>query len=485
MLVSKLLDKTSYDSPSAQRALLEEICLGRWNESVEDWYRRRGPSLDIPSTAPSPDLDRVSPTVPLRHSIRDFNLTSFQRAQVFAERKRRQQEEQHFAARWGIPASYFDQVPKDTMPEAMHVDGGVNVGGDHNSAPSSPNVPSPRSKQRRLDELQAGRDAAIASAGEQWQKFLVDNMANFGKGQIEIESRTMQIESRTKKIEAHQEKQDTRIANLEEQIKNIVAGTTAAGSSGGSDGGGSTHGGASGFNWKRERITFTPTFVEVKGWVQNWNCPNARSQQMLGQQDSERLVANIKGMLSDTQRGLIDVEATERANSGRFKYGSIKLKFKTGTPSDELWNVQKLLKCIQTPTAQRVAGPPGLNVQSQQLPAPETFKTGLAVDIPIERLKFGVESAPWKVGHIKAVGRFVGIFQPQVQGGPVTLRGETGPPKSYMWTVPPSTDRRALQIAEYSDRTFRWTVFQSTWEIMMNSYGVTTTYDQFQQIINR
>ena len=66
-----------------------------------------------------------------------------------------------------------------------------------------------------------------------------------------------------------------------------------------------------------------------------------------------------------------------------------------------------------------------------------------------------------------------------------SLRGETGPPKSYMWTVPPSTDRRALQIAEYSDRTFRWTVFQSTWEIMMNSYGVTTTYDQFQQIINR
>ena len=195
------------------------------------------------------------------------------------------------------------------------------------------------------------------------------------------------------------------------------------------------------------------------------------------------MMNNSTNLLTDEMRGLIDVDATSRANGGRFKYGPFRIKVKQGTYSKHLWDIRRYWILACTEVAKRTTGaPPGF----PPLPPPNAVTAQILTAIDPTTIRIVVESAPWKVQHIKAVGRFIGIFKSNVEGGnSVTLKGEMGPPKSYVWTVPPSTDRRPLLIATFSEKSARWVVHPDTWQTMMASYGVTTTDAAFEVLVNQ
>eukprot|EP00959_Pyramimonas_sp_CCMP1952_P151709 3174365-Pyramimonas_sp.AAC.1 len=77
-----------------------------------------------------------------------------------------------------------------------------------------------------------------------------------------------------------------------------------------------------------------------------------------------------------------------------------------------------------------------------------------------ELLKVRVECPSWKGGHVKAVGRFCGTLRSMcthIGIDAIAVRGDMGPLKSCLWTVPTVAGQGPLLLAEF-------TATRATWE---------------------
>ena len=82
-----------------------------------------------------------------------------------------------------------------------------------------------------------------------------------------------------------------------------------------------------------------------------------------------------------------------------------------------------------------------------------------------ESIKVSVECPEWKRDHVKAVGRFCGTIRSmctQIGIEVIAVRGEMGPPKSTIWTVPTTAAPRPMLLAEFTTTRATWEVSSET-----------------------
>eukprot|EP00959_Pyramimonas_sp_CCMP1952_P132927 2779163-Pyramimonas_sp.AAC.1 len=108
---------------------------------------------------------------------------------------------------------------------------------------------------------------------------------------------------------------------------------------------------------------FTPTYIELKGWVTNWNDRTARSEQMLMWSDFRQLADNVIKILGEDDAAYICPDATGRVNAGRYMFGSVKIKFKHGADRDVIWRVKRDIDWVAAAIENR---PPGSTIQPPQ-----------------------------------------------------------------------------------------------------------------------
>eukprot|EP00959_Pyramimonas_sp_CCMP1952_P006209 129986-Pyramimonas_sp.AAC.1 len=122
-----------------------------------------------------------------------------------------------------------------------------------------------------------------------------------------------------KRVEATVEKQGSAIASLQDRqtaletmVSNMQksAPTTSGPSSGGAPVAASPTGSPV------SPSLFTPAFIELKGWVTNWNDRTARSEQMLLWSDCKQIVDNVIKILGEDDATYICPDTTERVNAG-------------------------------------------------------------------------------------------------------------------------------------------------------------------------
>ncbi len=75
------------------------------------------------------------------------------------------------------------------------------------------------------------------------------------------------------------------------------------------------------------RPKWTPTLLELKGWVQSWSDPIQRSSELVVAAELDVLVQDALAVLSSEQLGWLDKTATERMNKGRMLFAKF-LHFK-------------------------------------------------------------------------------------------------------------------------------------------------------------
>eukprot|EP00959_Pyramimonas_sp_CCMP1952_P292456 6116574-Pyramimonas_sp.AAC.1 len=122
--------------------------------------------------------------------------------------------------------------------------------------------------------------------------------------------------------------------------------------------------------------------------------------------DGLELIRNVISTLPQEDQDKFDSEKTDRLNSGRYMYGSVKIGFKDGTPKETLWRVKKWMDNIVKPAETRPQPPPGLNY-----PTLDTIIHGLSTTIDASKIRCLVECPPWKRDHVKAVARFCGCWR--------------------------------------------------------------------------
>eukprot|EP00959_Pyramimonas_sp_CCMP1952_P075863 1585757-Pyramimonas_sp.AAC.2 len=70
---------------------------------------------------------------------------------------------------------------------------------------------------------------------------------------------------------------------------------------------------------------FSPSYIELKGWVTDWNDRDRRSQEMLMWDDVKVIIGIITThCLSEDDRVHVCVDGAERINAGRYMFGSAK-----------------------------------------------------------------------------------------------------------------------------------------------------------------
>eukprot|EP00959_Pyramimonas_sp_CCMP1952_P049170 1027066-Pyramimonas_sp.AAC.1 len=170
------------------------------------------------------------------------------------------------------------------------------------------------------------------------------------------------------------------------------ASTTSGPSSGGAPGPPSRPGSVANSSY------FTPSYIELKGWVTNWNVRTNRSEQMLMWSDSKQIVENVTKSLGEDAATYICPDASERVNAGRFMFGSFNIKFKHGTDHDVIWRVERDIDRVAAAVENRVPPPPGVIVQP-----PHVLVTGVSQKFEPTLIRVTVECPSWKRDHVKAV----------------------------------------------------------------------------------
>ncbi len=242
-------------------------------------------------------------------------------------------------------------------------------------------------------------------------------------------------------------------------------------------GGGSGGGGPPGLSFSSRFQDFTPTYIELKGWVTNWSDHGARAEQLLTWSDCQKLIDNCLERCNQLEKDAVDREATERINSGRYMFGSVKISFKPNTSRDLLWTIKKKWDAI---TRNTVDGHNGL-------PLPAVLTEGLAIQFPGSNLRVQIECAPWKRDHVKAVARFCGAFRTMTQQhAQIEVRGEIGPPRSLIWTVAKGA-LRPINIATFTSARNTWEVHEPQWQQVVSAFPavVAVTKQMLESEVNR
>ena len=135
-------------------------------------------------------------------------------------------------------------------------------------------------------------------------------------------------------------------------------------------------------------------------------------------------------------------------------HASLRIKFKAGTDKDTLYVAQHISMKLNEDLALRM----GL------------FTT---MTSPLLRIRFRVESPPWKIPHNQAVGRFYGEWAKLHSA--VAVKGTVGAGKtpSTMWTD--VVDGKRLQFAEFRATEFggsgQWQLYPEVWAVFSKRHS--------------
>jgi len=353
---------------------------------------------------------------------------------------------------WGYGPQCIDTMPEHA--DNMTVDGGA------------PPV------KRNREEVLAERKAALEGK-DGMQSLLLQMMHKMDDNTERIQDAIGVQGTKIDNVQAQVQKQGVTISNLETSVQGLetkhnrletivqgLQGQVRAGSVA-SDASTRPDNTRTGRYQAPGTTYFSPTYVELKGWVTNWSDRDRRSQEMLMWEDVKVLIDNITNhCLSEDDRVHVCVDGTERINAGRYMFGSAKIKFKPGTDRDIIWRVKRCIDLVTVPPAKRPAPPPGI-----QIAAPQCLIENMKQVINPESIKVSVECPEWKRDHVKAVGRFCGTIRSmctQIGIEVIAVRGEMGPPKSTIWTVPTTAAPRPMLLAEFTTTRATWEVSSET-----------------------
>ncbi len=448
------------DSWDSQVVFRWQCGLEHWGKTTSQWYRRQGPSLDIPSV----DLDQYFGTA--RHS--------FKRAsEVFQDRA--------FLQRWGFPDS------EDMANIAANMPGGgdavMRAGEDFQRQVRHCGAEG-RAYQDALAQarqsLEAARAASLSTASEApgWmQNFHKEIMA----GQAVAAAEQGMMKADIARISTHQEVQDKRMSDLERQMRDLRSNppSTASASTSGGFGtgpGANPLGGGGG-----QRLSWHRSFVELTGWTQ-WNGSTLqRSQSMMRDSDAAQLITNIRSILPNEIDSRFDAMGTLRLNGSRMMLSSVKMKFTAGTEDSVFWEIKQLLEDAFTPdntrTPQQTARSPPTRASmfANMTATPATVRVRL-------------EAPPWKKDHIWACGRFCGTWRGKIGNNPaMDIKAETGSGNgtSTIWTKPADASRRPVEVAVFKVTTGNWEVHRDIWDgTIKHNTNITCTYDDFTAALN-
>ena len=199
---------------------------------------------------------------------------------------------------------------------------------------------------------------------------------------------------------------------------------------------------------------FAATFVEAYGWVEDWTNAETRSKTTLSDRNAAQLISNMLAVLDSKDsllKAKVDELGTLRLQGSRPSYASVRVKFVAGTEGDDLWAAKKIWENAWNDAAQKP-------------------KMILDITVPPQRVKFRVESAPWKAPHLQAIGRFHGVWSKNVTTRLIQIKGMAGGGRtpSEMWTDPDEQGNRK-QLGEFTaggeyGGTGQWRIFKNAWD---------------------
>jgi len=170
-------------------------------------------------------------------------------------------------------------------------------------------------------------------------------------------------------------------------------------------------GGTGGISAANQYIpNWQPSYIEFKGWIsrEGWNNREIKQREGMKHNTLTDNITDLLGLcsLDALHHAAFDGIRTVRENTGRYwPYTRGRIYFPKGTNGDLLWEVRN---CFDSECRQGNA----------LLPA---------------NVRFQLESSPWKLPHIQAVGRFQGTFADAKKTVGTACKGEPGPPKTYIW----------------------------------------------------
>eukprot|EP00959_Pyramimonas_sp_CCMP1952_P253182 5289647-Pyramimonas_sp.AAC.1 len=124
------------------------------------------------------------------------------------------------------------------------------------------------------------------------------------------------------------------------------------------------------------------------------------------------------------------------------------------TDRDIIWCAKRCIALVTVPLARRPAPPPGIQIAS-----PQCLIENMTHNFNPELLKVSVECPAWKRDHVKAVGRFSGTLRSMcthIGIDAIAVRGEMGPPRSSIGTVPTVAGQRPLLLAGFTTTRATW-----------------------------
>jgi len=340
-------------------------------------------------------------------------------------------------------------------------------------------------KRARSQEEMDQRKQALDNEPDAFKKMMMQHVWNTEESNETLKAVMETTKTDIKKIDGtlkdHSERMnrsDARADLMEQQIKKLVAGSSMASTSGGTgdnNGGGSSNVRSNLNPGQSGPSIFTPSFVEIKGWVTDWSHQANRTAQMIPWADAYQLIQNLVGTLAKADADQVDLTKTERLNGGRYMYGSVRIGFKDGTCRDTLWSVKSRADQICKPVNQRA---PGLGIprgyEALEAPAPTSLTENLDATIDATRLRTVVECPPWKKDHVKAVARFCGTWRSLTQSlVNIEIRGEIGPPRSQIWTKATALVK-PICFAEFTTATGVWRIHADSFARIVAAYPALT-----------
>ena len=229
------------------------------------------------------------------------------------------------------------------------------------------------------------------------------------------------VDARVVKTEEQVKSLNNKVDLALQEIKQIKEGDTLSMGSGRTN----FSGGGQSANYNPE---WKPRFIEFKGWVSKagWKSRELKQKEAMKQELMTKVVDQLvkSPQLDALHRAQVDAKKTLGENTGRsWPYTRGRIYFKEGTESNTLHEIKHVWEA--------------------------DFLEGRN-DLPANT-RFNIECAPWKQPHVRAIGRFQGIFADFKQVPTAFLKGEAGPPESFMWYhMNPDDHENKTLIAEWT-----------------------------------
>ena len=409
-------------------------------------------------TVPIGEAERLQPAnEPYNFAERLKSYTPIAKAIAKKPAKRRMLEAQQLAEDAAAAPAPRAMEAEDEWEAAKRFKGGGRGTSAASGAKGIAAAPTPQQRQQQQQQQHPaaaskseGAKPAAAAMGlgeisqeaglgvEEMFRQIMQGQKTFG-GKVDLLTQDVKdfkevVDARVAKTEEQVKTLDTKVDLALAEIKQLKEGDVLSMGSGGTNYSGGGRSTSYNPEWK-------PRFIEFKGWVSKagWKDRELKQKESMKQELMNKVVDQLvkSPQLDALHRAQIDAKKTIGENTGRsWPYTRGRIYFKEGTESNTLHEIKHVWE--------------------------QDFTDGKN-DLPANT-RFNVECAPWKQPHVRAIGRFQGIFSEFKQVQTSMVKGEAGPPESFMWYYqdPDDLENKTL-IAE-------WTP-SKTW----NLYGANLT----------